>query len=389
MEMPAVSVIIPLYNAEKYIGECLDSLLAQTFQNFEVIVVDDCSTDSSPSIVENYREKFGDRLIFIKRKKNFGGAAMSRNMGISLACGEYIQLLDNDDLLTKTALEELYTAAKESDADIVYTSARYIHKDGKDFIDLSESFTDEAHLEVNASESLLYRFFSRRGYIFWTPWTKFVKRTFLAENEIRFPEMSSHEDLIWTIDIFCCVKKFLLVPNAVYCWRESVDSITRSRRNSMEHLKFWVSIITTGIKYLDGLWSRYEILKKNPLWLYKAQNYLFEECFMRYAFNLRVKVSSETVYDTLLPQFANSAQKFSGSHIPYLYSRFDLMQKQLIALQHKFNDYAEQINKCIEDFEKAYRQNKAQLSEIKKLYFDSQRRIAELQEEVYRLKNKE
>jgi len=66
---PAVSVVIPMYNAEEYVGECLNSLLAQTFQNFEVIVVDDCSTDSSPAIVESYTEKFGGRLKLTKTKK--------------------------------------------------------------------------------------------------------------------------------------------------------------------------------------------------------------------------------------------------------------------------------------------------------------------------------
>ena len=85
---PTVSVIIPIYNAENYIGECLESILAQTLQNFEVIAVDDCSTDTSPAIVENYREKFGKRLICTRTKKNSGNAGYTaRNKGFTFARG--------------------------------------------------------------------------------------------------------------------------------------------------------------------------------------------------------------------------------------------------------------------------------------------------------------
>lgn len=101
---PAVSVIIPLYNAEKYIAESLDSLLAQTFQNFEVVVVDDCSTDSSCDIVESYASKFGGRLTLSHMAKNSGSGGLPRNKGMMLSCGEYIQFLDADDTLTRTAL---------------------------------------------------------------------------------------------------------------------------------------------------------------------------------------------------------------------------------------------------------------------------------------------
>ena len=109
---PEVSVIVPLYNAEKYIAECLESLLAQTFKNFEVIVVDDCSTDSSCAIVESYRERFGGRLTLSHTKKNSGNPAVPRNKGLMLSRGEYIYHVDNDDVIIQTALEEMYSLAK-------------------------------------------------------------------------------------------------------------------------------------------------------------------------------------------------------------------------------------------------------------------------------------
>ena len=128
MVTPAVSVIIPMYNAEKYIGECLDSLLNQTFQDFEIIVVDDCSTDNSVAIAENILEKFGRENVLIKRKKNSGNFGYTaRNRGFRYAKGEYVFFVDADDMLTDNALEELYASAKRFAADVVYTGARYLY----------------------------------------------------------------------------------------------------------------------------------------------------------------------------------------------------------------------------------------------------------------------
>ena len=361
---PAVSVVIPMYNAERYIRECLDSILNQTLTDFEVIVVNDCSTDSSPAIVESCAEKFGGRLTLINRKKNFGGAALPRNMGINLACGEYIQLIDNDDFLTQTALEELYTLAKNADADVVYTGSRYSYNDGKIYLQKSNGLVAEPTLEVDTSQSLLQRFFAERGYIFWTPWTKFVRRRFLVENEITFPKIGSHEDLIWTIEILCCVKRFLNVPNTVYCWRESGDSITRSRRHSMEHLKFWVSIIRRTTKYLDDLWRKYDVLKENPAWLYKVQNYLFDECFMWYALNSRIQVSSEEIFEALRSEFVDEKQNLSASQVPYLYSRIDALHKQLLVTQQNFEQFAVQNQKELQASRQKFKELAAQVQTV-------------------------
>ena len=118
MEIPNISVIIPLYNAKEYIGKCLDSLLAQTFQNFEVIVVNDCSTDKSTDIVESFKEKFGERLKLTNTEKNSGGCGfVPRNVGLGLASGEYVFFVDADDYLAENALTILYTAAKENEAE--------------------------------------------------------------------------------------------------------------------------------------------------------------------------------------------------------------------------------------------------------------------------------
>jgi len=101
---PAISIIIPLYNAERYIGELLDSILAQTFQNFEVVIVDDCSTDNSRQVVESYLPSFNvgrnDILKIIKTKKNSGNPGTPSNIGIKNSRGKYIFLLDNDMLFT-------------------------------------------------------------------------------------------------------------------------------------------------------------------------------------------------------------------------------------------------------------------------------------------------
>ena len=102
---PAISVIIPMYNTEKYIAACLDSVLSQTFQNYEVIIVDDCSNDKSCEIVESYKPKFGGKLQLIRSEKNSGSPGVPRNTAMPLAKGKYIYFLDSDDALIDTALE--------------------------------------------------------------------------------------------------------------------------------------------------------------------------------------------------------------------------------------------------------------------------------------------
>ena len=120
-----VSIIVPIYNSEKHLRDCLDSLVNQSLKDIEIIVVDDASTDKSFEIIMEYENKYPNMIKVFKNDQNKGQGA-SRNIGMSLSSGEYIGFLDSDDYVTPTMYEELYNAAKVNTADIVSTRLTFV-----------------------------------------------------------------------------------------------------------------------------------------------------------------------------------------------------------------------------------------------------------------------
>ena len=119
--MPKVSVIVPVYNVEKYIEKCLDSLVNQTLNNIEIIVVNDGSKDNSQDIIDKYCKKYKNIKSFIKEN---GGLSDARNAGLDICTGEYITFVDSDDLIDKDFIKILYDISKQKDADIVACSTK-------------------------------------------------------------------------------------------------------------------------------------------------------------------------------------------------------------------------------------------------------------------------
>ena len=131
MNNELISIIIPVYNAEKYLRQCLDSIINQTYTNFEVLLVNDGSTDSSGMICQEYVENDSRFRYF---EKENGGASSARNLGLERSGGAYITFIDSDDWVTPEYLEVLYTTLKENDVDISISSFKLFEPDGIHYI---------------------------------------------------------------------------------------------------------------------------------------------------------------------------------------------------------------------------------------------------------------
>ena len=279
-------------------------MLSQTFQNFEVIVVDDCSTDNGVKAVEDYAPKFGGRLTLAKMEKNSGSGALPRNKGLILSRGEYIFFLDADDMFTKTALEELYTLAKENDADLIYIEKHYetnadlskIHTRGRQTGDFVEKPTFE-------SEDLAERLKALLSWQFGvTPWIKFTKRKLLIENEIFFPHVKIGEDDIWTYSLIFYAKKLLRVPNVIYIHRLSNDSISFIVRTFQQKINFFINPLILGLKSFDKLIGKHEFFKSNPQYRYSVLAF-FLNAVLSNILRQNINVEPYVFYETIKDEF--------------------------------------------------------------------------------------
>lgn len=352
---PAISVVIPLYNAEEYVGECLESILNQTFQNFEVIVVDDCSTDSSREIAESYIPKFDGRLRVTKTEVNSGGGGyVPRNVGFSLASGEYVIFVDADDFVLLTALETLYNAAKQYDAEVVYSASHYqlrknndvrLLKDGKGKKFQEDGLEDETILIVdNPAESLQTLIFERG---FTTPWTQFVRREFLLQNNITFPEIPKAGDYIWVINIYCHAKRFLRFTTPVYFYRIYNANSVSQRKAQINDLSNWVASFAIFVESIMALAKENEFLTNNPSYCYEASKRYFEWCLNR-TNEARKKLSNQEICDLLYREFDNR-NDFSNAAIPFFFSVIETSKRELAESTKTINEQnkeLEQLNKA-------------------------------------------
>lgn len=268
-----VSVIIPLYNAQNYISACLESVLSQTLKDFEVIVVDDCSTDNSCAVAESFSEKFGGRLKIISLSNNTGNASIPRNEGLRFSRGDYIFFMDNDDLITPNALETLYKFAENARADVVYMERGFLLT-GKNVIaanwDKNSSKITNPTLETQ-NISVRIENFLKTSYG-WAPWTKFIRRDFLIANKIDFPHVKISEDVLWSFKIICLAKNFLRIPNQLYICRSRTDSLSRIKREPKDEIKFWLDPLVKGLDYLNDFMSG-DFFYQNPNFRFDVTNF--------------------------------------------------------------------------------------------------------------------
>ena len=269
---PEISIVMPMYNMEKYIGECLDSILAQTFTDYEVIIVDDCSTDKSCEIVESYKPKFGGKIQLIRSEKNSGYPGIPRNKGIDISKGRYICFLDSDDAFINTALEELYNAAEEFQVDVVHCE-RYFFVQDEDFTTdktrlkadawLKADFVDEPTLMPESVEERIKLF--TNGKFDWSTFNNFIRRDFIKNNRLRFPDVKVCEDSIFAVYLLCLAETVVSVPNVIYVYRRRQGSMTETKSlDAKKKIRRFSDLFFRGLDLLDKFFCERNIFEENP-----------------------------------------------------------------------------------------------------------------------------
>lgn len=218
-----VSVIIPVYNVEAYLPECLDSAVGQTLRNIEIICVDDGSTDHSPAILADYQKK--DSRMKVLRQQNMGLSA-ARNSGLRCARGKYIYFLDGDDYVDREMLQTTVQLAEEKDLDaVVFNFVRFAdseellkaHPFYVNSIDgIPQVYTGIEYLKV-ANECGAYSV---------SAWKALWRHQFLEENQLRFKEGILYEDMLFSFYAYMAAKRVMQIPNRFYHYRVRPGSIT-------------------------------------------------------------------------------------------------------------------------------------------------------------------
>ncbi len=241
-----ISVIIPVYNVEEYLRECVDSVLNQTFRDFEVILVNDGSTDSSGEICDEYVEK--DERVTVIHQKN-GGLSVARNTGLSEANGKYVYFLDSDDYISGNALEILLNIAKKDKSDIVFFDAI--------------SFADTNDFTVNQNYIRKNKYLTDNGYDIFASMTQtkefhsavpllFINKEFLLSSGIDFVPGILYEDMVFTYQLFCRAGTVSQCCRSLYHRRYRKDSIMTSAK-SKRHFDGCVAVYNHNAEFTKAL----------------------------------------------------------------------------------------------------------------------------------------
>lgn len=208
-----VSVIVPVYNVERYISKCLDSLCRQKYENIEVIVVDDSSPDESAKIVREYMEK-DSRIRYIKREN--GGLGAARNTGMKVSTGEYICFVDSDDWVSSDYVSRFMETLEKDKSDVVIANIRYVFPDGTER--LRTPHIDEH--EIISGKEALSREFIGKQYRCHAP-NKFCRRSLFVDNGIWFPEGKLYEDVFTTYKILLAATQVSVIPEYTYFYLQN------------------------------------------------------------------------------------------------------------------------------------------------------------------------
>ena len=259
--MKKISVIIPVYNVEKYIDKCLTSLVNQTIDNFEIIVVNDGTKDNSQDIIDKYKKEY-PKLIKSIIKEN-GGQGSARNVGLSVAKGEYIAYVDSDDYIEFDMLEKLYNNAKENNSDIVVCGNHLVTENYDLICD-----------EVYKNDLKIFNVKSNPGILFdkMAVWNKIYKTSFLKTLNLEFRSKKWYEDFDFSTIVLLNAKRISLIEEPLYFYvlRQGSTMNNSNVKRNLEIIDAFNNILDYTKKY--KLYKKYyeelEFLAISHIYLY-------------------------------------------------------------------------------------------------------------------------
>lgn len=222
MEKGLVSIIIPVYNVEKYLNDCLNSILLQTYKNYEVIIINDGSTDNSLNIANQYCHVNNKFKVYTKENSGLGD---SRNFGLKYAKGEYVLFIDSDDSINLNYIEDCYNAAKQNDADIVFASLYFdfLQKPSKNYLIEPVTKFDKLPIElINLNSPTIP--------------TKFIKHQFIKINQLKFYNYR-YEDITFTTQMLLKNPKVNQASTAIYNYVQRSNSIMQTNDNRIKEIE--------------------------------------------------------------------------------------------------------------------------------------------------------
>ncbi len=260
---PKVSVVIPVYNVEKYLDKCLETITAQTYRNYELILVDDGSKDSSGSICDRYKQEHPETIVIHQKNMGLSGA---RNSGVKVSSGKYITFIDSDDFVANNYIEFLMNLIKEFDADVSVCQDRKVWDDS--IFSIKNVVSSSEHKCYTAEEALIEMCYTRafRGYAV----AKLYKRELVEQYP--YPLGMLYEDIATTHKIIGSAQKIACGSEKMYFYRQGNTSIMRSKFTD----KQWDGMRACELQ-LDYIRNKYPKAEKAAIYKCAARinNYMF------------------------------------------------------------------------------------------------------------------
>lgn len=231
---PKVSVVVPVYNVEQYLGRTMDSLLNQTLSEMEIILVDDGSPDNCPAICDEYSNKYKNVKVV---HKNNGGLGMACNSGIDVASGEYIAFCDSDDYVDKEMYEEMYLAAIKNNADVVYTGIKTENENGEVHTMNEYTETTNYHGKEEIHSFAMDMIASKPSdpverYVPMSAKVALYRKALIDMCDLHFvsERVIISEDLVWNIDVLCHAQCVVALSRTFYYYYNNTDSLSKKVR---------------------------------------------------------------------------------------------------------------------------------------------------------------